>query len=188
VTVTIAISGATGSIYGIRLLEELKKAGVETNLLLSEWGKKTIGYETDYTVEQVCALADHVYDNADLAARISSGSHRVDAMVIAPCSMKTLSGIAHSYNESLMVRSADVMLKERRRLILLTRETPLNLSHIENMRLVTLMGGIIVPPVPAFYSRPQTVDEIVNQTVGRVLDLLGIQDTELVHRWEGGRP
>ena len=133
---------------------------------------------------QVKALADRVYDNRNMAAQAASGSSCADAMVIAPCSMKTLAGIAMGYDDSLLVRAADVMLKERRRLILLTRETPLNLSHIRNMETVTLMGGIILPPVPAFYSRPQTVDDIVDQTVSRTLRLLGLDGGERF-RWNG---
>lgn len=135
-------------------------------------------------MEQVKALADRVYDNRNMAAQAASGSSCADAMVIAPCSMKTLAGIAMGYDDSLLVRAADVMLKERRRLILLTRETPLNLSHIRNMETVTLMGGIILPPVPAFYSRPQTVDDIVDQTVSRTLRLLGLDGGERF-RWNG---
>ena len=182
--VAVGISGATGCIYGIRLLEALRALGQETELILSDWGAETIRLETDLTVEQVKALADRVYDNRNMAAQAASGSSCADAMVIAPCSMKTLAGIAMGYDDSLLVRAADVMLKERRRLILLTRETPLNLSHIRNMETVTLMGGIILPPVPAFYSRPQTVDDIVDQTVSRTLRLLGLDGGERF-RWNG---
>ena len=178
--VAVGISGATGCIYGIRLLEALRALGQETELILSDWGAETIRLETDLTVEQVKALADRVYDNRNMAAQAASGSSCADAMVIAPCSMKTLAGIAMGYDDSLLVRAADVMLKERRRLILLTRETPLNLSHIRNMETVTLMGGIILPPVPAFYSRPQTVDDIVDQTVSRTLRLLGLDGVILL--------
>ena len=177
--VAVGISGATGCIYGIRLLEALRALGQETELILSDWGAETIRLETDLTVEQVKALADR-----NMAAQAASGSSCADAMVIAPCSMKTLAGIAMGYDDSLLVRAADVMLKERRRLILLTRETPLNLSHIRNMETVTLMGGIILPPVPAFYSRPQTVDDIVDQTVSRTLRLLGLDGGERF-RWNG---
>ena len=141
-------------------------------------------YENFTFPEAVKALADRVYDNRNMAAQAASGSSCADAMVIAPCSMKTLAGIAMGYDDSLLVRAADVMLKERRRLILLTRETPLNLSHIRNMETVTLMGGIILPPVPAFYSRPQTVDDIVDQTVSRTLRLLGLDGGERF-RWNG---
>ncbi len=182
--VAVGISGATGCIYGIRLLEALRALGQETELILSDWGAETIRLETDLTVEQVKALADRVSDNRNMAAQAASGSSCADAMVIAPCSMKTLAGIAMGYDDSLLVRAADVMLKERRRLILLTRETPLNLSHIRNMETVTLMGGIILPPVPAFYSRPPTVDDIVDQTVSRTLRLLGLDGGERF-RWNG---
>ena len=182
--VAVGISGATGCIYGIRLLEALRALGQETELILSDWGAETIRLETGYTVEQVKALADRVYDNRNMAAQAASGSSCADAMVIAPCSMKTLAGIAMGYDDSLLVRAADVMLKERRRLILLTRERPLNLSHIRNMETVTLMGGMILPPVPAFYSRPQTVDDIVDQTVSRTLRLLGLDGGERF-RWNG---
>ena len=167
--VAVGISGATGCIYGIRLLEALRALGQETELILSDWGAETIRLETGYTVEQVKALADRVYDNRNMAAQAASGSSCADAM---------------GYDDSLLVRAADVMLKERRRLILLTRETPLNLSHIRNMETVTLMGGIILPPVPAFYSRPQTVDDIVDQTVSRTLRLLGLDGGERF-RWNG---
>ena len=182
--VAVGISGATGCIYGIRLLEALRALGQETELILSDWGAETIRLETNYTAEQVKALADRVSDNRNMAAQAASGSSCADAMVIAPCSMKTLAGIAMGYDDSLLVRAADVMLKERRRLILLTRETPLNLSHIRNMETVTLMGGIILPPVPTFYSRPQTVDDIVDQTVSRTLRLLGLDGGERF-RWNG---
>ena len=184
--VAVGISGATGCIYGIRLLEALRALGQETELILSDWGAETIRleYENFTFPEAVKALADRVYDNRNMAAQAASGSSCADAMVIAPCSMKTLAGIAMGYDDSLLVRAADVMLKERRRLILLTRETPLNLSHIRNMETVTLMGGIILPPVPAFYSRPQTVDDIVDQTVSRTLRLLGLDGGERF-RWNG---
>lgn len=184
-TVTVGISGATGCIYGIRLLKMLRQRDIFTNLIISDWGEKTIAYETDYTAEQVKALAGRVFACDDLAAQISSGSHCADAMVIAPCSMKTLSGIANGYGDNLLVRAADVTLKERRKLILLTRETPLNLSHIRNMETVTLMGGVIAPPVPAFYSRPKDLDDVIDQTTGRLLDLLGIDDNGVLRRWEG---
>lgn len=184
--VVVGITGATGSIYGIRLLQLLGRCGVETELVISRWAEETIRCETDYTVEQVAGMASHVHRNDNLAAPIASGSYPADAMVIAPCSMKTLAGLAHGYDDDLMIRAADVMLKERRRLILLARETPLQLNHIENMRTVTLMGGIIMPPAPAFYHRPERVEEIVDHTVGRVLDLLKVEDMGVVKRWQGG--
>lgn len=165
--VAVGISGATGCIYGIRLLEALRALGQETELILSDWGAETIRLETGYTVEQVKALADRVYDNRNMAAQAASGSSCADAMVIAPCSMKTLAGIAMGYDDSLLVRAADVMLKERRRLILLTRETPAEFEPHPQYGDGNADGGIILPPVPAFYSRPQTVDDIVDQTVSR---------------------
>ncbi len=181
----VGITGATGVIYGIRLLEALRQAGVQTSLVLSDWAKKTIALETDYTPEQVCALATGHYSSHNLAAAISSGSHRVDGMVIAPCTMKTLSGIAHAYSDNLVIRAADVMLKEQKKLVLLVRETPLNLIHLNNMQAAALAGAIIMPPLPSFYNKPQTVDDIINHTVGRVLDLIGVADNPFAKRWEG---
>jgi 4-hydroxy-3-polyprenylbenzoate decarboxylase len=178
----IGISGATGSIYSIRLLEVLKEKKIETDLIISSTSKKIILQETSYSLKDVERLASHLYENEDLNAPISSGSFRVDGMVIIPCSIKTLSGIAHSYNENLMIRAADVTLKERRKLILSTRETPLHQGHLELMLKVTQMGGIILPPLPAFYFNPKTIDDLINHTVGRVLDLFGI-DHHLFERW-----
>lgn len=186
--VIVAITGASGAVYGIRALEVLREMGVETDLILSQWGMRTIELETDHTAEEVLALATRCHDRENLAASISSGSCRADAMLVAPCSMKTLSGIAHGYTDNLVVRAADMMLKERRRLVLVTRESPLNLIHIENMRQATLAGAIIMPPVPAMYHRPQTVDELNDHLVGRMLDLLGLPDNPLVSRWEGIEP
>lgn len=179
----VAITGATGAIYGVRLLQALRRKGVGTSLILTKWAEATLQHEMGLTPEDVGAMADHVYDNQDLAAPISSGSHPTGGMVVAPCSMKTLAGIAHAYNDSLVIRAADVVLKERKKLLLLARETPLNLAHIENMRAVTLMGGIVMPPVPAFYTKPEGVEEIVAQTVGRVLDLMGIGGDGILRRW-----
>lgn len=196
----IGISGASGAIYGIRLLEALRQrnaqsakpsAGkqaentyVRTHLIISNSAKLTIAAETDYSLAQVKALADEVHHINDMAACVSSGSQPSLGMVVAPCSMRSLAEIATGCTTTLLCRAADVTLKERRKLILLTRETPLNLSHIRNMATVTEMGGIIAPPVPAFYTRPQTLDDIVNHTLGRVLDLLGLSN-DLVKRWEG---
>ena len=179
----VAITGATGAIYGVRLLELLRERGVATSVILTKWAVETLGYETGLSPADVSALADHTYDDEDLAAPISSGSHPCRGMIVAPCSMKTLSGIAHAYDDSLTIRAADVMLKERKKLILLARETPLNLSHIENMRQVTLMGGIIMPPVPSFYAKPQSISDVVDQTLGRVLDVMGVDANGLVRRW-----
>ena len=180
--VIVGISGASGSIYGIRLLEALRELGVESHLILSDWGKKTLEFETDYTVKQVEDLADFVYDNEDLAASVSSGSFRNEGMIIAPCSMRTLSSISNSFNDHLITRAADVALKERRRLVLVARETPLNLIHIENMKKATAAGAIILPPVPAFYNKPKTLDDIINHSVSRALDLVGIENS-LTKRW-----
>ncbi len=184
--IIIGISGASGAIYGIRLLEELKARGIETHLIISKWGEVTIAKETDYTVDQVKLLAANVYEEDNLAAAISSGSFQNNGMVIAPCSMKTLSGIANGYAEDLLIRAADVAIKERRRLILLTRETPLNPIHLENMLKLSRLGVTIMPPVPAFYSNPHTIGDIVNHTIGRILDQLGLEN-QLFTRW-GGDP
>ncbi|WP_422447698.1 UbiX family flavin prenyltransferase [Thermoanaerobacterium sp. DL9XJH110] len=179
---TVAITGASGSIYGIRILEELNKKGVSSHLVISKWGKETIKTETNYTVEEVEALADFVYEEDDLAAPISSGSFKCDGMIVAPCSMKTLSGIAHGYTEDLIIRAADVTIKEKRKLILMVRETPLNPMHLENMLKLSQIGVTIMPPVPAFYTKPETLDDVINQTVGRVLDQFGIEIDNL-KRW-----
>lgn len=182
----IAITGATGSMYGIRLLEVLQSMeDVETHLILSGAGALTAFSETGIEREQILKLADVVHSSRDIGASIASGSYLTHGMVIAPCSMKTLGAIANGINDNLVSRAADVILKERRRLILLTRETPLNLVHLRNMTTITEMGGIIAPPVPSYYTRPETIDDIINQTVGRTLDLLGVARDDLVKRWEG---
>lgn len=182
--IIVGISGATGAIYGIRLLEVLRShQDVETHLIVSEPGELTIRLETDYSVEQVAALANRRYNVHDVGAAVSSGSFRTDGMVIAPCSIKTLSGIAHSFNDNLLVRAADVVLKEHRRLILVPRETPLHLGHLRLMTQVAELGAILVPPMPAFYNRPASVDDIVNHTLARLLDLLGIDHPGLAKRW-----
>ena len=178
----IGISGATGSIYGVRLLEVLQKKKIETHLIISSTSKKIIPQETSHSLKEVETLASFVYENEDLHASISSGSFKVDGMVIIPCSIKTLSGIAHSYNQNLMTRAADVTLKERRKLVLVVRETPFHQGHLELMLKVTQMGGIILPPMPAFYFNPKTIDDLINHTVGKVLDLFGI-DHHLFERW-----
>jgi 4-hydroxy-3-polyprenylbenzoate decarboxylase len=182
--IVVGISGASGAIYGIRTLEALRRLGVETHLVLSETAAETIAYETDYTEAEVRALASRVYPVDDVAAAISSGSFPTQGMVVAPCSIKTLSGIANSYNDNLLTRAADVTLKERRKLVLVVRETPLHLGHLRLMTAVTEMGAVVLPPVPAFYHKPKTVDEIVNQTVGKVLDQFGL-DAGLFQRWTG---
>jgi len=180
----VAITGATGVLYGITLLEQLKKLGVETHLILSRWARRTIELETSYTPADVAQLSDVCYAEDDLAAAISSGSFRHQGMVIVPCSMKTLAGLAHGYAENLVVRAADVTLKEGRPLILVPRETPLNIIHLENMLKLARAGAVILPPMPAFYQRPESVQDIVNQTVGRILDRLGLEN-DLVKRWPG---
>jgi 4-hydroxy-3-polyprenylbenzoate decarboxylase len=184
----IAITGASGVIYGIRALEMLRGApGFETHLILTPSGARTIIEETDYSVDKVRKLAHHEYNYKDIGAAVSSGSFKTAGMLVAPCSVKSLSGIAHCYNDELVVRAADVCLKERRRVVLLFRETPLHAGHIALMDQATRNGAIIMPPVPAFYSRPKTVDDLVQQTVGRALDLFGI-DLDIVKRWTESAP
>lgn len=185
----VGISGASGVIYGIRLLEVLHDLPeVETHLVVSTAGAQTIGLETDFAISEVMALADVNYRFNDIAAAISSGSFRTAGMVVIPCTMKTLAGIAHSFSDNLLLRAADVVLKDRRRLVLVPRETPLHLGHLRLMIQAVEMGAIMVPPLPAFYHRPQTIDDIINQTVNRVLDLLDIELPEdLFRRWQGGR-
>ena len=181
----IGISGATGAIYGVRLLQVLKSApDIETHLVMSKAAERTITYETELTIPQVRAMADASYNIADIGATISSGSFQTEGMIIAPCSMKTLSAVAHSLSIDLLGRAADVILKERRPLVLLVREAPLHLGHLRLMVQAAEMGAIIVPPVPAFYNFPKTLDDIVNHTVGRVLDLFHI-DVDIVKRWQG---
>jgi 4-hydroxy-3-polyprenylbenzoate decarboxylase len=182
--IAIGISGASGAIFGVRLLEELKYLGVETHLVISGWGEYTITEETGQSVQDVKDLASFCHEEKDMAAVISSGSFPLNAMVVAPCSMKTLAGIACGFADDLIVRAADVCLKERRKLILLTRETPLSQIHLENMLRAARCGAIIMPPVPAFYSHPATIEDIVNQTVGRVLNQLDLPARKL-KIWEG---
>ncbi|MBK9054069.1 MAG: UbiX family flavin prenyltransferase [Chloroflexi bacterium] len=184
----VGISGASGIIYGIRLLEVLRQVDeVETHLVMSQAGAQTMGLETDYTVDEVEALADVTYRFRDIAAAISSGSFKTHGMVVIPCSIKTMAGIAHSYSDNLLLRAADVVLKDRRRLVLVLRETPLHLGHLRLMTHITEMGAILAPPMPAFYHRPKTLDDLINQTVNRVLDLLDIElPQDLFTRWQGG--
>lgn len=183
----VGISGASGVIYGIRLLEVLKPVpGIETHLIMSKAAQRTILLETDYTVEQVKVLADRIYGFGDIAASVSSGSYKTMGMVILPCAIKTLSGIAHSYSDNLLLRAADVTLKDRRKLVLVVRETPLHLGHLRLMAQAAEIGAIIMPPMPAFYHRPQTIDDLINQTVNRVLDLFEIELAhDLFQRWQG---
>jgi 4-hydroxy-3-polyprenylbenzoate decarboxylase len=183
----VGISGASGAIYGIRLLEVLREVKeVETHLVMTPSARRTISLETDQTIEHVESLADHVYRPSDIAAAISSGSFRTVGMIVAPCSIKTLSGISTSYSDNLLLRAADVTLKERRRLVLLVRETPLHLGHLRLLTQVTEMGGVVMPPVPAFYNRPTTLQAVVDQTLNRALDLLDIElSHDLFTRWQG---
>jgi 4-hydroxy-3-polyprenylbenzoate decarboxylase len=186
--IIVGISGASGVIYGIRLLEVLRHVpDVESHLVLSTAGAQTIGLETELSPDQVMALADVTYRFNDIAAAISSGSFKTHGMVVIPCTMKTLAGIAHSFSDNLLLRSADVVLKDRRRLVIVPRETPLHLGHLRLMIQVVEMGAVLVPPMPAFYHRPQSIGDIVDQTVNRILDLLEIELPEdLFTRWSGG--
>ncbi len=183
--IIVGISGASGAVYGIRLLEVLRGiAAIETHLVLTPAARRTIPMETDHTVDQVEALADHVHRSGDIAAAISSGSFRAAGMIVAPCSMKTVSGIATSFSDNLLLRAADVILKERRRLVLLVRETPLHIGHLRLLVQVAELGAVVMPPVPAFYHRPATLAEVVNQTVNRALDMLDVElEQDLFQRW-----
>lgn len=181
----VGISGASGFQYGVKALELLQKLDVEVHLVVSKGAEKTCQLETDYRLEDVFAMADVVHPIGHLGAAISSGSFKTAGMIVAPCSMRTLGAIAHCLTDNLLTRAADVVLKERRRLVLLARETPLNLGHIRNMSAVTEMGGIIFPPVPALYQRPQTADEIVTHSVSRALDLFDFDINDLP-RWGEG--
>lgn len=181
----VAITGASGAIYGIRLLEALREVPeVETHLVISNGGKLNIALETSWKVKDVEALAHEVHSDQNLAATIASGSFRTAGMVVAPCSMKTLSGIVGSYADNLVVRAADVVLKEQRRLVLVPREMPLHVGHCRLMLQAAEMGAVLAPPMPAFYNDPRTIDDIINHTVGRLLDLFDI-DSGLVKRWQG---
>ncbi len=183
----IAITGATGAVYGIRLLQVLRETpGVETHLMLSEAGVLNLHQELDMNRKDAEAFADVVHNVRDIGASIASGSFQSDGMIVAPCSMKTLAAVAHGLSDNLITRAADVVLKERRRLVLMVRETPFNLAHLRNMTAVTEMGGIIFPPLPGFYQRPQSIAEMVDHTVGRVLDLYGVAHS-LTPRWNGIR-
>jgi 4-hydroxy-3-polyprenylbenzoate decarboxylase len=178
----VGISGASGVIYGVRLLEALKELPVETHLVMTRTAEVTLAHETDLKVEDVRRLVDVAFRIDDLAAAISSGSYRTIGMIVAPCSMRSLGEIAHGITSNLLTRAADVVLKERRRLVLVARETPLHAIHLRNMATLAEMGAIIAPPVPAFYNRPKTLDDVVDHTVGRILDLFDL-DTGKVKRW-----
>jgi len=181
----VGISGASGVVYGVRMLEVLRAAGIETHLVMSRAAELTLVYETDMKPKDVRALASHYHAQADIGASISSGSFPTMGMVIVPCSVRSMSEIATGTTGTLLSRAADVVLKERRRLVLAFRETPIHAGHLRTMTQLTEMGAIIAPIVPAFYNRPKTLDDVINHTVGRLLDLFGIQ-TKLVKRWKGG--
>jgi flavin prenyltransferase len=184
--IVVGISGASGTIYGVRLLEVLRDVdGIETHLIVSRGAGVTMEHETSMSVKSVESLADIVHPPGHLAASISSGSYRTEGMIVAPCSMKSLAMIANSLNDNLLVRAADVTLKERRKLVIIPRETPLHLGHLRHMTALTEMGAVILPPVPSFYHKPRTIDDIVNQTVGKTLDQFDIPH-DLFNRWAGG--
>ena len=186
--IIVAISGASGAIYGIRALEAIRAdRRVELHLIVSSGAKATIAYETDRSYEDVVGLADVVHDEKDLAASLASGTFRTHGMLVAPCSIRTLSAIAIALNDNLIVRAADVHLKERRKLVLMVRETPLNATHLRLMHEVTLAGAVVLPPVPGFYQKPKTLMDLVDHSVGKALDQLGVEHS-LFERWSGPRP
>lgn len=181
----IGITGASGVIYGIRLLEVLsQKMGIETHLIISEAAETTIRYETNWKIEDIKALANFSYDSRDIGARLASGSFKRDGMIVAPCTMKTMSALANSYNDNLLIRAGDTTLKERKKLVLLVRETPLHIGHLRNMERLTEMGAIVLPPIPSFYHKPKTIQDIIDHTVGKVLDIFDIENN-LFERWPG---
>ena len=178
----IGITGSTGAIYGVRMLEVLKKLNVETHLIMSEWGSKCISMETEFSLDYVKSLATSTSDEKNMASSISSGTHKIDGMIVAPCSMKTLSAIANGYDDTLVARAAGVTIKESRKLILMVRETPLSAIHLENMLKLSRLGIVILPPVTEFYTKPKTIDDIVNHGVGKCLDQFDIEHN-LYPRW-----
>ncbi|WP_316505264.1 UbiX family flavin prenyltransferase [Nitrosopumilus sp.] len=178
----IGITGSTGSVYGIRMLEALKKLNVETHLIMSEWAEKCIGMETDYEIDYVKSLATNTSDEKNMASSVSSGTHQIDGMIVAPCSMKTLSAIATGYDDTLIARAAGVTIKESRKLILMVRETPLSAIHLENMLKLSRLGTVILPPVTEFYTKPKSIDDIINHGVGKCLDQFDIKHN-LYPRW-----
>ena len=182
--IIVGITGATGVIYGVRILERLREAGVETHLVISRWGTRTLLHETPYSREHVESLATVVYRSADMGAAVASGSFQTDGMIVAPCSAKTLAAVALGFGENLIHRAADVDLKERRKLVLVVREAPLSDIHLDNMLRLSRMGAVVLPPMPAFYNHPRTVDDIVDHTVSRVLDQFGVPVSG-VERWSG---
>jgi 4-hydroxy-3-polyprenylbenzoate decarboxylase len=182
--IVVGMSGASGIIYGVKLLRRLKEVDCETHLIISEAGKLNIKIETDHTPDEVAEMADFVYEHKNVAAALASGSFLTDGMVVVPCTIKTLSGIANSYTENLLVRAADVTLKEKRKLILVVRETPLHKGHLRLMTQAADMGAHILPPVPSFYHMPKTIDDIIDQTIGKIFDYMGIEH-DLFRRWDG---
>jgi len=178
----VGITGSTGVIYGVKLLQVLKEKKVQTHLIITEWAKKCLAMETNFTPDEVKSLATTVSDEANMAASVSSGTHKIDGMIVIPCTMKTLSSIAVGYDETLIARAAGVTLKESRKLVLVTRETPLTAINLENMLKLARLGVVILPPVPGFYTKPKTIDEIVNHTVGKCLDQFDIEHN-LYKRW-----
>jgi len=180
--IVVGISGASGVTYGVRLLSALKETDYETHLIISKSGELNIEIETDYNPADVKAMADYVYDHKNVAASLASGSFLTAGMVVVPCTVKTLSGIANSYNENLLVRAADVTLKEKRKLVLVVRETPLHKGHLRLMTMAADMGAHILPPVPSFYHMPKTIDDIIDQTIGKIFDFMGIEH-DLFRRW-----
>jgi 4-hydroxy-3-polyprenylbenzoate decarboxylase len=182
--IIIGLSGASGVIYGVRILELLKGTDIETHLIISNSGKVNIGIETDFTPAQVAAMATRTYEDNDMAAAVSSGSFLTEGMIVAPCTIKSLSGIANSYTTNLLIRAADVTLKEKRKLVLVVRETPLHKGHLRLMTMAADMGAHILPPVPSFYHKPKTIQDIVDQTIGKIFDYMGIPH-DLFLRWGG---
>lgn len=185
--IVIGITGASGVIYGVRMLRLLRDTNCETHLIISEAGILNIEIETGYRAEEVSAMADYTYDNMNVSASLASGSFLTQGMVIIPCTIKTLSGIANSYTENLLVRSADVTLKEKRKLVLVLRETPLHKGHLRLMTMAADLGAHILPPIPSFYHMPKTIDDIIDQTIGKIFDYIGIEH-ELFSRWNGYEP
>jgi flavin prenyltransferase len=182
--IAVAITGATGAVFGVRMLQRLRRTDAETHLIISPWGRRTIEHETDFPVREVHAMADVFHPIGNQAATLSSGSFRLDAMVVAPCSVRTLAAIAHGLADNLITRTADVVLKERRRLLLMVRESPLSDIHLQNMTTASRAGAVIFPPLPAFYMRPGSIDDLVDHVVGRALDQLGLEPDDL-RRWDG---
>ena len=184
--IILGISGASGVVYGIEILKELAKRDIETHLIISESGKKNIIIETDYSIKDVESIADHVYGDKEFEAPPASGSFLTGGMIVAPCTIKTLSGIANSYSDNLLVRAADVTLKEKRKLVLMVRETPLHRGHLNLMRRAADLGAHILPPMPSFYNHPRTIEDIIHQTIGKVFDYFGIEH-HLFRRWGNDR-